>query len=139
MFSGNERSSSYCQAFRDPNKENQIYSALRSVLRSIKILTTEQHNQLSQGGFLEILLFTYIPIVVVENNLFEGRLINGNLEIKESKHIPLIININDKESDRAMIHIIKKDSLAEILIEVTKDMQILHNEFSKIQYIKNFN
>jgi hypothetical protein len=139
LFSGNERSSSYCQAFRDPNKENQIYSALRSVLRSIKILTTEQHNQLSQGGFLEILLFTYIPIVVVENNLFEGRLINGNLEIKESKHIPLIININDKESDRAMIHIIKKDSLAEILIEVTKDMQILHNEFSKIQYIKNFN
>ena len=138
LFSGNEKSTSYCQAFRKPSMENQIYFAVRSVLRSFEFLSGRQKESLSKGRWTQLSLHTYIPVIVVDDNLFEARMSNGKLEIQESSHIPLIFNIHnnhEKYLDQIMINVVKLDYFNQFLHEAYEDMEYLHDEFIKLQYI----
>ena len=135
LISGTEKSTNYCQAFRDPNQDNQIYFAIRGVLRVLDILKTQSNKTYYNGRWAQIILESHIPIIVVDNNLFEGKLKKEGLEVKETKYVPLIIN-SGKDLGRIIIHIVRKDYLEKFLQKTKKDMEALHEEFSKIKYIK---
>jgi len=138
LFSGNEKSTSYCQAFRKPSMENQIYFAVRSVLRSFDFLSSRLKESYSKGGWDRLYLHTHIPVIVVDDNLFEARMNNGKLEIQESSHIPLIFKIHNMYEinlNQIMINIVKLDYFKQFLSEATEDMEYLHDEFIKLSYI----
>lgn len=135
-FSWKTKATSYCQAFRDPNKENQVYKAIRSLLRNLRIIKNKQNKSLSQGQWSEIILEIYFPIIVLDGNLFEGYLDKEELEINEIDYIPLVINSGENDLQRVLVQIVKKDYVEALIDNIKKDCETLIDGYSKINYTK---
>ncbi|MFH1065840.1 MAG: hypothetical protein V1734_05030, partial [Nanoarchaeota archaeon] len=66
MFSWKRKATSYCQAFRDPNKGNEIYKAIRSLLRNLKIIKNKQDASFAKRSWGFMILDIFIPLIVLD-------------------------------------------------------------------------
>jgi len=136
VFSWEKKATSYSQAFRDPNKENQIYRTIKSLLRNLRIIKNKQNKSLSQGRWSEIILEMYFPIIVLDGDLFEGFLNEGDFTINEINYVPLVINSGENNLRRILVHVLKKDYFESLIENIHKDSEKLIEEYSKISYTK---
>ena len=139
LFSWSEKSTNYCQAFKDPNKENQIYCAIKSIIRPLKTILRKERLDFSRGRWENPIINTYVPIIVLDGLLFQGKLLKKDLEITSAHYIPLVINSGDNGVGRILIHIVTINYLAEFLDRLNLDINKLQGEFSNIEFIKPTN
>ncbi|MDD3175138.1 MAG: hypothetical protein PHU51_01525 [Candidatus Nanoarchaeia archaeon] len=135
VFKWNNKSTSYCQAFRDPNKENQIYFAIKSLLRNLKIIQNKLNKSLYDGQWTEIFLNIDFPVIVLDGNLFECFLKKGDLKINSSSEIPFITNYGETNQEKILINILKINQLENFIEKVEQDSQKLFDKYLKVKYV----
>lgn len=132
ILSWEKVSTNYCVAFRKSSDENEIYKAIKNLFNSVKIRRLEAQNRYSGGRWANIILETFIPIVIFDGKLFEGFFSNGKLTVEECEYATLIYNTGDDRIRRLLIFIVKKEVFPNLLNNLEHDLNYLHNEFSNI-------
>jgi len=125
-------STNYCIALEHKDKPSPIYKATTNLTKALSILKGREQLELRTGRWEYAALNTYVPIIVLDGDLFEGWIEKGKLKIKKTRRIPLVINTGDDILGRVLITVVIKAEFNKLLQNINDDMKMLHSEFAKL-------